>query len=390
VLDEDLIRHGQLTGRALELLAEAEQAGKCDAPCYHLWIRTAKLGGWSEPLKKLVALDPVYWEAFEDATFYLGENWGGRPGSIDRFVESSASKTKAVLGEALYALHHAGWIFGAIYTEGPAPPPPDWARMRTGFKDFQRLHPKSRRNAQLFAAAAYRVMRDRESARSLFKMPMLSWSPGDVWSDRAEYERAKAWALREPVEKFAAQIFAAAGRPVPPNVPRLVARAKVSIADGTVERTHAFLVSTPAGPVGMTAARNASPATTWMLDRDTPLSRESVTMKPFSRAAKFTPPPAFAAALHPLRLRPTPLAIGDRLWIVACLAGELNCVPHVTEVRVNGGNVGFGGSTLSATSSVDWKYLVGAPVFDDDGAVAGMLMPGDGNPTTLSLQLVLN
>ena len=329
VLDADAERYRQLQERALELLAAAEQTNSCDAPCYDLWIRTAKLGGWSKPLKKLVALDPAYWEAFPSAATYLGENWGGRPGSIGRFVGSFANPPKGPLGDAPYALHYAQWRFGVIYSDQPAPPPPDWGRMRAGFQDFQRLHPRSRMIAHLFAAAAYRVVRDREAARPLFQSPMLTWSPGDAWADRAEYERAKAWALSEPVETFAARLPAAARGAGPSNLPRLVARAQASLPDGAVERTHAFLVDTPKGPVGITATRNAAAATSWILERNMPLPRESVTTKATVwAAARFTPPPAFAKALHPLKLRSAPLAIGERLFIVACRTTGVDCIPR--------------------------------------------------------------
>ena len=83
LLDTDKERYSRLTSQALDLLAEAEKSGRCDAPCYEFQILTAQLGGWSEPLKKLRAVDPAYWEAFEAATIFIEERWGGRPGDVD-------------------------------------------------------------------------------------------------------------------------------------------------------------------------------------------------------------------------------------------------------------------------------------------------------------------
>jgi hypothetical protein len=244
--------------------------------------------------------------------------------------------------------------------------------------------------AHLFAAAAYRVMRDREAARPLFLSPLLTWSPGDAWADRAEYEQAKAWALREPVEKFAARLPAAARGAGPSNLPRLVARAQASSPGGVVERTHAFLVHTPRGPVGVSAAVHSAAATGWILDGNTPLPRESVVTKAnIWAAARFTPPSAFAKALHPLKLRSAPLAIGDRLFIVACRVTGDPCVPEVTEARTDSSG---SSSTLKASGPVDWKQLVGAPVLDEDGAVAGVLMPMNPgtSPSVFPLRLLLD
>ena len=198
ILGADGDRYHELNAQAIGLLRAAEQAGGCDAPCYHLQIRTAKLGGWSEPLQKLHAADPRYWEAFAPAALYLSENWGGERGDIAHFVQSWTTETTGELVDVLYALHYASWNPEVIYGDQPPPPPPDWTRMRKGFTDFQRLHPKSRLNAHRFAAAAYRFAKDRESARSLFKTPLLEWSPRwNVWASRSEYDRAREWALRD-------------------------------------------------------------------------------------------------------------------------------------------------------------------------------------------------
>jgi hypothetical protein len=377
ILEPDADAYSRLVGRSLELLLEAEKAGGCDAACYDLQIRTAHLGGWSQPLRKLLAVDPLYWEAFAPATFYLGQNWGGAPDDIDRFVKSWTPETTGKLTDALYALHFAEWRYGVIYPSQKEPPPPDWARMKRGFADFQRLHPKSRLNAHRFALSAYRVARDRDTARTLFQSPLLVWSTGLPWTDRVEFDRARAWALREPLEPFARKIADASGGALPPDVPRLVAAAEIGTA-ALVERTNVFLAMTPAGPVGLTAVAGPplpaeqAGAIRLVIDGDISVAPQDITTTFVWKTFRFAPPDALVRALHPVKIRQTPLETGDLLYVVACAGGERpekTCRPRVVGGRASNA------SQFKTEQSVDWTELAGAPVFDDDGAVAGTLVP---------------
>lgn len=399
LLDADADRYQRLSSQAIDLLSDADKGGQCDAPCYDLMLYTARLGAWSEPLEKLIAADPTYWEAFGSATLFAEEKWGGRPGDIQRFVESWSSKTK--IGDELYAFYYAGWERGLINTDHEAPPPPDWARMRAGFSAFQSQHPKSRDNAHRFAAAAYRAARDLDTARMLFKTPLLTWSSRlTAWRDRFEYERASAWALGQPVEPFFRKLAAAAPGPVPGDLLRLVAPAQVSFHDGTMERTNAFLVIAPTGPMGITAttqpliasgAFDGHPNTTtsWILDRDVPLPREAVSAWPDDPLARFTPPPSFATTLHAFKPRSTPIVTGDRLYVVACSGSTPACAPRVTEVLLTSTGM-LEVSPPVPGEPIDWTHSGGAPVLDETGALAGVLLVRPGKQARiLPLQNVL-
>ncbi|HYC59120.1 MAG TPA: hypothetical protein VEK79_06090 [Thermoanaerobaculia bacterium] len=365
MVDADAESYDQFATRALELLGEAEAEGRCDTACYHLQIRTAKLGGWSGPLKKLLAIDPLYWEAFERAILYLGENWGGAPGAIDAFVQSWSPETTGELTDALYALFHRGWSFGVTYVDRPEPPPPDWARMRKGFADFQRLHPKSRLNAQRFAAAAYRVARDRETARALFETPLLAGKADfNEWENSSEFERAKVWALRKPVEAFITTRS---------NVPRLVAPVNVSLSDGTTIQAKTFIVATASGPFGITTTRpfDSNNRAVRITYENAGIAAEVSPGAPW--AVSFKPPAALTTALHVLNARSTPFVIGDRLFVVACAEDSQppKCATRLTETRAKSGGTSTTAGLGQPGNSTD---LIGAPVLDDDGVVLGVVV----------------
>lgn len=323
LLPEDAQKHQRLLGEAMRLLSTVEKKGACDAPCFELQINAGTIGGWSTPLQKLLAADPYYWEVFDAAKLYTSPNWGGTPGDIPRFVEKAAAETKATLGESVYALHHAGWRFDVTYFPGQEPPRPDWTRVRAGFRDFLRLHPGARWAAHASAAAAYQIARDRETARELFRSPLLEWRAGTVWRNRAEYDRAKAWALAEPVDPIVKTL--AAGR-LPSQ--RLV----IAENDGTVK----LMAAAPAGPV-------------------------EVIVKPATGIVQMAAgSPRHVLNLQPLTVRTTPPDEGDILYVVG------------TEV-IRGRAFQSG---IKTEKPVDWKRFIGSPVFDDRGALAGVLMPG--------------
>ena len=320
LLPEDAEKHQRLLGEAMGILSAVEKAGACDAPCFELQINAATIGGWSPQLRKLLAADPYYWEVFEAAKRYASPNWGGTQDAIPAFIGKAAAETKATLGESVYALHHAGWRFGVAHVEGEEPPPPDWPRVRAGFRDILRLHPSAWWAAHAFAAAAYQIDRDRETARTLFRSPLLEWRAGaTVWHDRAEYERAKAWALAEPVDPIIKTLTAG-------KLPSK--RLTESGADGSVK----MLASSPTGPVEITVI----PATG------------------VRRTAS-----ASSQTLHPVSLRTAPLDTGDRVYI----AGKEVVVARIDQVG------------MKSEKPVDWKAFIGSPVFDDQGALAGILTP---------------
>ncbi|HEX7705212.1 MAG TPA: hypothetical protein VF701_02025 [Thermoanaerobaculia bacterium] len=381
LLDADAERHAALTNSAMELLVSADSEGVCDTACYHLQILTAHLGGWSKPLQKLHAIDPGYWEVFEPASYYLTENWGGRPGEYDRFVDSYAAATRDTVGDAIYAMRHASWQFGVLHVAGAAPrPAPDWQRMKKGFEDFLRLYPKSSWIAHRYAAAAYRVERDRQTARFLFGTPLLEFGTSDgAWQNRNEFEAAKSWATRKPVETFAARFIAGKAGPWEKDLPRVVAPVRVDFDDGTVETMNAFLVSTATGPLLATGLSRETANVPhrrpvgWLFDRDVTVLAEKVQW-PLPLVQVVDPAPEdLVARLHQLKPRSTPAVIGERFYIVACSGSGDRCDPKIATVRVR--NAGTSYEVVADGGPIDWREVPGAPAFDDDGAVAGVLIP---------------
>lgn len=363
ILPADAERHAELVDAILTSLRRVEADGACDAACFDLQVRAGTMGGWSGPLEKLLATDPGYWEVFAPAALYLSPLWGGSTDAMARFADEAARRTRSTLGDALYALHYAGWTFGGIYGDPTdRPPDPDWPRMRKGFTDFLRLHPRSRRGAHRFAAAAYRVARDRPAARSLFRSPLLEWHPGLlVWENRAEYDRARAWAFAKPASPFAAAL--ASGR-LPAQ--RIVAPAVIHFADGTTAKVRAFVAATAKGPVGVTVR-----ARTWAELEHQPVrwhvdAAEIVPRAPRridGRWLTFPPSKKLAAQLYPLPVATVSAETGDRLFIL----GDGEVIP----VR----SLGSGMFEPPRDRPFSPQELAGAPVLDDTGAVAGMLLP---------------
>ena len=407
IVPESAERFSVLTTHAAELLEEVEKSGKCDAACFHLQIDVHALGGWSEPLRKLHALDPTYWEAFPAAAVYLHPNWGGRAGAEVAFAESAADATKEHLGDTVYMKI----MIRQPYAIGVNPPQRqyDWKRMRQGFADFQRLFPRSAANAHAFARLAYDLERDRETARALFATPLLAEFNPHVWRDRQEYMLARAWALQEPADAFAKDLTHASSGEIGRGWPRLVTTTRVELDDGASSHAHAFLVVTPAGLRGITVGldfvtliQNTHPqlleaklrtrirAWTVGANGEKPLHNlDVVTGLGLAGAVVFEASTPVAAAFHPLRLATRDLRSGDRVFVVACTDVRAQCKQRVIAARFTSLAISPDGGAIE-----NWRALAGAPVLDDTGAVAGVLMPAmpghTGPPGIFELRALLS
>ncbi len=372
VLPEDAEQHRSLLSSILSALHEVELQGECDAPCFDLQIRAGTKGGWSEPLQKLLKSDPGYWEAFGPAAFYLAPWWGGSEEQVEQFVDAAARATKESLGDTVYALHYWSTDPRVVYADHDRrPTPPDWRRVRKGFQDFLRLHPRSRFAMERFAFAAYTFARDRETARTLFQSPLLNATPSiEVWPRREEFTRARDWAAAT-VLPLAKHVLA--GRL---GGKRVTVPAVVQAPDGTERAVHPFVVSTPSGPIGVTTACDfgVEPCTV-EFDGGT---RVALQRSSHSTMATFVPPPKILNKVEPLPLRTLPIAGGDHLFVIA---------DRVTPLTPPYGQGGF--SATVAPEIV--RYMpAGAPVLDDTGAVAAVIEIPGSSPRTINGVDILN
>lgn len=168
-----------LASKALE---KSESLGPRSAMWY--WVALIIAGSSGQPVPQFDALFeeavtkfPTYQPLYFTRMNYLMPQWGGSFDEVDKFVERSVQRTKAVDGEAFYA-----WLYvdivrkidGNLFETTRA----RWPRMKRGFEDMVKRYPDPY-NRNFFAAYAC-LARDRETTARLMSEPAVKYLDGFV------------------------------------------------------------------------------------------------------------------------------------------------------------------------------------------------------------------
>jgi hypothetical protein len=344
--------------KAVDAVHALDKGGHCDAPCLVLWIQSENLGGWSEPLRRIVKNEPAYWHAYVIASYFLLPQWGGGDGDIEKFAVEAANATRLVLGDALYMK-----IINEIYPEIGYKLKIDWPRMRNGFESFLVRFPRAENIRRRFVFFAWK-MNDRETAKHLL---------ADTSLDVPELREARAWALEPELRP--------AGKATGPTVHRT----DLTSSDGVV---HPLVFM--AEDAGKTFAITAAEAWYPVHPRETPkpilkwidpATNETVRNPRVNTDAAHLSRSVLLdfndAGLRHLVARPRPVALGDKLTVIACQNDHGTCkevrmpvkVATMSLVSRDGPATSFDAVRLDETPFDD---TIGAPVVDDRELLVGV------------------
>lgn len=188
---EGFQRHLEL---AEKWCVEAESKPEKDPQLYATWI-TVAMGSCSEDsvlrglFEKGFALDPEYLNLYSSYCQNLWPRWGGSRKKIERFFAEVHERTRASMGEKMYAIvADAQFCSGAVYGDSA-----DWALVSKGFDQLLEEYPDSPYYLNRYCLLAC-FHKDKEKAKTLFDRigdePHLP-----AWEyEKAKFNQARHWA----------------------------------------------------------------------------------------------------------------------------------------------------------------------------------------------------
>ena len=381
--------------RAIEILEKLDEEGRCDAHCLELTIVAEQRGGWTAPLRKLVRIEPAYWDAFSDAANYLRPQWGGSYDEVEKFAREAADATRLIFGDAMYAVVVNATPFKD--DEGKVPNY-DWDRFCRGLHDFQRLNPKSATSLHTLAFFAWRHG-DQKTAREAFENPLLQWDRrrSQNWPGRKMFELVRSWALGPPapppyseavpslVPKPPPPVPEPVPAPPPPAAPVKKQRGTIATAldiaiDGRRTRAVAFVVKVGAMRFPVSVLERLSNArehkVTISCDGKS-LPAVGVANDENSPRAIVTLPDA-ALNVEPLLMTGAPPVTHQDVTIVGCRVTRGVCVETVVSGRISAVERSETGPTVITgfdlnVPAIDDVVVTGAPALDANDHVLGIV-----------------
>ncbi|HXH94483.1 MAG TPA: hypothetical protein VNN25_23095 [Thermoanaerobaculia bacterium] len=333
--------HEKHVAAATQILDSLQEEGRCDIDCLYLQICAHNLGGWSDPLRKVLKTEPGYWHAFSLATYFLAPRWGGSTREIEKFAAEAADATRTTMGESVY-MKATAMALSTCACE----PTYDWKRLRKGFEEFQSRFPSSRVNFYSFARLAFEA-HDREMFRRLIANPFIeSW----------QFQEERKWAME----------------PDPPVSSRSTNLARVALTELTTSghTEHPILFYYESG--GKTFGASVAPSTIdqWTWNRRQVTSSVRV---PLEQSA--TPSIVFDAegetALSPFHIRSVEPIILELVTAITCRVFENACVPVRFQARIVGQN--NENLTLRVLEPPGFDQAIGAPIIDDRESLLGIV-----------------
>ncbi len=173
---------------------EAEAKPDKDPYLYAAWIGVALGQGVSKAtltslMDKGLAIDPACFSLYSSYCQTLWPRWGGSRAEIRDFFNMVHDRTKATMGEKMYAFVVDGeFCPGAVYGDSG-----DWDRIKAGFDQILQEFPQSWYYQNRYCLLAC-VFNDKEKARELFDK--IGDSPDySAWLDKeANFRGARRWA----------------------------------------------------------------------------------------------------------------------------------------------------------------------------------------------------
>lgn len=145
-------------------------------------------------LRKLVAIDPAFDQAYVGVANYLLPRWHGSARELHDFALSATEQSRRAMGSATYAriaIVVALKEGSKIVTGYPF----EYKRLKEAFQDLDARYPNSGRTINFYAWFAL-TYGDLPTARPLLERIARDWTTdGDeVWGGRAYFDRAWAGA----------------------------------------------------------------------------------------------------------------------------------------------------------------------------------------------------
>ena len=425
---EEFKREGR---RALATLQKAGPLAGQDPVYYRVYIDVLGSHGLDEDemnakFAQGAALEPTYFQLYRARANFLRPEWGGEEGAVERFAARSADLTRNTIGEELYAriAIWMAWRDGRkVFTTHKF----SWPRVKQGFLDIQKRYPGSS-NTHSFLWLAW-LNRDRDTARALLKQPEARWNAdaGKDWKNPDEFNSAKSWAktAAEPWMDGKAQPRATASSTTPPtkehstapatitrrwvddfakNWPTVVLSVDATLDDGQkITDATAFLLDLDGKVYGVTTAaliqtdakKQVTSQDALPRIRDLVLRHEKGSLKTGSVVSTtkapqtgYSPPTGVVFTIRgnvnripiqALKPRTKPIALFKPVFIVQCVRKQSGCEQRVLRGRVNSTNIGTGRTygwmsvQLDENDKVDLDQLLGAPILDEEGLVAGIV-----------------
>jgi hypothetical protein len=348
--------HENHIAAATQILDSLDEQGRCDIDCLSLQISAHHLGGWSDPLRKVLKKEPGYWHAFAVAAYFLGPQWGASTQELEKFAGEAADATRTTMGESVYM--KAIVIVDACGCD----PTYDWNRLRRGFEDFQSRFPKSRVNFYRFARFAFDA-HDREMFRRLIANPLI-----EPW----QFEEQRKWAQEQD----------------PPASSSLSSLPRIALTELTTSgRTeHPILFYLESG--GKTFGVSVAPSNIdrWTLNRQQvatsvriPLDQSSAQSIIFEAEGE--------QALSPFRVRGVAPIMLERVTAITCRIVENACEPVHIQARIVGRSEER--LSLKLIDPAAFDQPVGGPVLDDRGSLLGVIVSAATTNTDGDLELTV-
>jgi hypothetical protein len=182
---------------AADNLVRHKGVASVDPTWYQTMVEIARAQNWERDrleqlLDEAVDREPLYYQTYFEALYFLTPRWHGSIDDIDALVALAVRRTAQYEGEALYArmYWYASQVeFGSnLFRESLA----SWPRMKAGFEDLMKRYPDTwnLENYIRFACLA----RDRETALGLLKRPYARYLP-QAWPTPGARVQCERWAF---------------------------------------------------------------------------------------------------------------------------------------------------------------------------------------------------
>ncbi|MCH7987876.1 MAG: DUF4034 domain-containing protein [Planctomycetes bacterium] len=159
--------------KAREILLQVEK----DFPKNNPAVYASLIGGASESgdtrktmdrwLRQSIAIDPTYQPTIRAMAVLLMPRWQGAPGELEKFADEVVQLTKHACGSMMYAtiVQQMSWYEMSATFDSFAF---SWEKTRQGYRDLEKLYPKSREHLDRFCYLAAQSG-DRKTAYSLMQ-----------------------------------------------------------------------------------------------------------------------------------------------------------------------------------------------------------------------------
>jgi hypothetical protein len=197
VTDQGWETFHRLELQAWSLAETAERRGQVDAALYYEMLELITGLGkprseLDETLRRLLALDPAFDQAFVAVANHLLPRWQGSQREVHEFALEATERTRSVMGSTAYA--RVAIVVALVEREKIATEYPfEYRRLKQAFEELDARYPNSGRTINFYAWFAL-TYGDLPTAHPLLDRISRNWTrdADEVWGSRTRFDQARA------------------------------------------------------------------------------------------------------------------------------------------------------------------------------------------------------